>query len=468
MLGQCAPLPRAPPKGHGGDGVDGHGAEVSALANVVHPHTWHDCVTDTEPNEHNGCVPRIDGRGIFEPAAARGDLRGKLRPGCGSRWQGDRSQTPHIIGADPLVSAQRVVRLHDDDPLASNRWSLLDRRVVVNAEVREVGAVFTERLDALRCRVHGHVLELDVRIPTAKGGERPCHEVAQGCPAGGDAQSAEIAGAESLDLLFGPLEFGQDASRRVRQDAPGGRWLHPEATALEQDDAELALQPPDLLAHSRLRDVGFDRDGTQAPRFTRAQEAPEVLKSHEINLREIQETSRIDFDSDPVKHARVNARLPDLGGLRIVVTGGGTVEPIDALALAVACLRRGADVTLISTAPDPTILGLRSIQMTAVSSRRDAVVRECATAHILVMVPAVADFLHEVGEHVFKVGFSAECDQDRARTLAKFDAHGFDLICSNPIDDDEAAHRILDYALPAFRRWIAAGGAASSRDGVFS
>lgn len=214
--------------------------------------------------------------------------------------------------------------------------------------------------------------------------------------------------------------------------------------------------------------------------------------------------------------------LPDLGGLRIVVTAGGTAEPIDAvrvitnlstgkmgLALAVASLRRGADVTLISSAPDPTVLGLRFVRMSTVASLRGAVLRECAHADIVVMAAAVsdfrpvaprtdkirktgeplriefepvADFLHEVPDDVFRVGFSAECGDARSTTRSKFVSHGFHIICANPIDEagsgfgsdtnritivdrggDEvalplltkadAAHRVLDYALSAYRRW---------------
>jgi NAD(P)-dependent dehydrogenase (short-subunit alcohol dehydrogenase family) len=125
--------------------------------------------------------------------------------------------------------------------------------------------------------------------------------------------------------------------------------------------------------------------------------------------------------------------VPDLGGLRIVVTGRM------GLAIAVAGLRRGADVTLISSPPDPTVLGLRFVPISTVASLRAAVLRACANAHIVVMAAAVSDFepvpdfMHEVGEHVFKVDFSA-----------------FEAL---PLLKADAAHCVLDYTLAAYRRW---------------
>jgi phosphopantothenoylcysteine decarboxylase / phosphopantothenate---cysteine ligase len=96
----------------------------------------------------------------------------------------------------------------------------------------------------------------------------------------------------------------------------------------------------------------------------------------------------------------------DLAGRRIVVTGGGTREPIDPVrfvgnrssglmgfSLAEAARARGADVTLIVgvyTATPPT-----GIPLTHVESARellDAVLAACTGADALIMAAAVADY----------------------------------------------------------------------------
>jgi phosphopantothenoylcysteine decarboxylase/phosphopantothenate--cysteine ligase len=98
--------------------------------------------------------------------------------------------------------------------------------------------------------------------------------------------------------------------------------------------------------------------------------------------------------------------LRDLVGRHIVVTAGGTREPLDpvrylgnrssgkqGVAVAVAARRRGADVVLIAAhldVPVPDDVALRSVS-TARELQR-AVTEEAATADIVVMTAAVADF----------------------------------------------------------------------------
>ena len=95
-----------------------------------------------------------------------------------------------------------------------------------------------------------------------------------------------------------------------------------------------------------------------------------------------------------------------LAGRKIVVTAGGTQEPLDPVrvltnhssgkqgyALAQAALDLGADVCLIST---PTALtapvGARLAPVRTAEEMKDAVLAECADADALVMAAAVADF----------------------------------------------------------------------------
>jgi phosphopantothenoylcysteine decarboxylase/phosphopantothenate--cysteine ligase len=93
-------------------------------------------------------------------------------------------------------------------------------------------------------------------------------------------------------------------------------------------------------------------------------------------------------------------------GMRVVVTAGGTREPIDAVryignrssgrmgvALAERAARRGAEVTLIAAnVALPTPRGVRRVDVSTAAELADTVQEEFATAHLLLMAAAVADF----------------------------------------------------------------------------
>lgn len=93
-------------------------------------------------------------------------------------------------------------------------------------------------------------------------------------------------------------------------------------------------------------------------------------------------------------------------GLRVLVTAGGTREPIDSvrfignrssgrmgLALAAAAARRGAAVTLVAAnvAADAAA-GVRRIDVETAAELAEATEREFADCHVLLMAAAVADF----------------------------------------------------------------------------
>ncbi|MGP9693630.1 bifunctional phosphopantothenoylcysteine decarboxylase/phosphopantothenate--cysteine ligase CoaBC [Brachybacterium sp. AOP25-B2-12] len=96
----------------------------------------------------------------------------------------------------------------------------------------------------------------------------------------------------------------------------------------------------------------------------------------------------------------------DLAGRHVLVTAGGTREPIDPVrylanrssgrqgfALAHAALARGADVTLIAATVDlETPPGARRIDVGTAAELAEAVARERGAADVLVMAAAVADF----------------------------------------------------------------------------
>ena len=164
----------------------------------------------------------------------------------------------------------------------------------------------------------------------------------------------------------------------------------------------------------------------------------------------------------------------DLAGRKVVVTAGGTREPIDPVryvgnyssgkmgyAVAEAARDRGAEVALVS-APTalPTPFGVRLVAVGRAVEMRDAVVHECRDAEVLVMAAAVADYqppatagqkikrraatltlelertpdiLAEAGEGFLKVGFAAESEDLLANARRKLEAKGLDLIVANDI-----------------------------------
>jgi phosphopantothenoylcysteine decarboxylase / phosphopantothenate---cysteine ligase len=164
----------------------------------------------------------------------------------------------------------------------------------------------------------------------------------------------------------------------------------------------------------------------------------------------------------------------DLSGKRIVVTAGGTQEPIDPVrhignrssgrmgyALAEAARDRGAGVTLITAAalPDPTGIEVEHVRTAAEMKR--AVDKAVAKADTLIMAAAVADYqpkkaskgkikkdaaqslmlelirtpdiLGEVKGKFIKVGFAAESDDLIENARKKLQQKSLDLIVANDI-----------------------------------
>jgi phosphopantothenoylcysteine decarboxylase/phosphopantothenate--cysteine ligase len=170
----------------------------------------------------------------------------------------------------------------------------------------------------------------------------------------------------------------------------------------------------------------------------------------------------------------VLGREGDLAGRKVVVTAGGTREPIDPVryvgnyssgkmgyAVAEAARDRGAEVVLVSApAALPVPFGVRLVAVGRAAEMRDAVVCECRDAQVLVMAAAVADYqpaatasqkirrraptltlelertpdvLAEAGEGFLKVGFAAESEDMLANARRKLEAKGLDLIVANDI-----------------------------------
>jgi phosphopantothenoylcysteine decarboxylase/phosphopantothenate--cysteine ligase len=95
----------------------------------------------------------------------------------------------------------------------------------------------------------------------------------------------------------------------------------------------------------------------------------------------------------------------DLAGLRVLVTAGGTREPIDPVrfignrssgkqghAIADEAAARGAEVTLITTAARPSAAGVEQVRVETAAELEVAVAQHAGTADVIVMAAAVADF----------------------------------------------------------------------------
>ena len=175
------------------------------------------------------------------------------------------------------------------------------------------------------------------------------------------------------------------------------------------------------------------------------------------------------------------ARTGNLAGRHIVVSAGGTREPIDPVrvltnrsggkmgyALAEAARDRGARVTLVSTVDSlPVPYGVERVGVETVSEMREAVLAACEAAHVLVMAAAMSDFrpetaaehkikkgeggelilrllqnrsfFPEVPERVVKVAFAAESQDVIENALRKPQSHGhLDLICANDVSAEGA------------------------------
>lgn len=170
---------------------------------------------------------------------------------------------------------------------------------------------------------------------------------------------------------------------------------------------------------------------------------------------------------------QVLGRSGDLAGRRVVVSAGGTQEPIDPVryvsnyssgkmgyAVAEAARDRGAQVVIVSAPVSlPAPYGVEIVSVRTAEEMRDAVVRECAGADVLVMAAAVADYrpasaaeqkikrtkeglslslvrtpdiLAEV-KGPLRVGFAAESEKLEENAADKLRRKGLDLIVANDI-----------------------------------
>ena len=171
----------------------------------------------------------------------------------------------------------------------------------------------------------------------------------------------------------------------------------------------------------------------------------------------------------------------DLAGRKVVVSAGGTQEPIDPVrvianhssgkmgfAVAEAARDRGASVSIVSAPtalPDP--FGIKVVKVQSALQMKYALHRECADADALVMAAAVADCrpssmsdqkvkkgasdTWEIeliknpdiiagisGDRLVKVGFAAESEDLLANAESKLLSKGLHLIAANDITAEDS------------------------------
>jgi phosphopantothenoylcysteine decarboxylase/phosphopantothenate--cysteine ligase len=244
----------------------------------------------------------------------------------------------------------------------------------------------------------------------------------------------------------------------------------------------LACTAPRLVAPA-MNDRMYADASTQANLATLRERGVTVIEPGEGALASRGEHGKGRLPDPADLLARIEAVLPagerPWDGLRVLVTAGGTREPIDpvryvgnrssgrmGLALAAAAARRGAEVTLIAVnvaLPEPA--GVHRIDVETTAELAAAAAAEFPRTHVLLMAAAPADFtptdpasdklkrqgdldLHleptkdilaglaadrQEGQTI--VGFAAEHGNDIGRARGKLAAKGIDLIVLNDVSN---------------------------------
>ncbi len=244
----------------------------------------------------------------------------------------------------------------------------------------------------------------------------------------------------------------------------------------------LACASPRLVAPA-MNDRMYADAATRANLATLRERGVEVIEPDEGRLASRGEFGRGRLPAPERLLARVEAALPagnrPWDGLRMLVTAGGTREPIDpvrfignrssgrmGIALAAVAAKRGAEVTLIAAnvaLPEPA--GVRRLDVETAEQLARAAVAEFPAAHVLLMAAAPADFrpvevapgkLERKGELDLQleptedilaslaagrkegqtvVGFAAEHGANVGRAREKLARKGADLIVLNDVSD---------------------------------
>jgi len=174
---------------------------------------------------------------------------------------------------------------------------------------------------------------------------------------------------------------------------------------------------------------------------------------------------------------QVIGRNGDYAGRHVIVSAGGTKQPIDPVryisnrstgkmgyAIAEAARDRGAKVTLVTAANMPVPAGVKVVKASTVEDMRDAILPISSDADLLVMAAAISDFtpvqvsdrkikkqgsggismeLAKVedfmplaqGRKLVKVAFAAETNDLEANARAKASPKGAAFVVANNISE---------------------------------
>jgi phosphopantothenoylcysteine decarboxylase / phosphopantothenate---cysteine ligase len=250
----------------------------------------------------------------------------------------------------------------------------------------------------------------------------------------------------------------------------------------------LACTAPRLVAPA-MNDRMYADAATGANLATLRERGVEVIEPEEGKLASRGEYGRGRLPDPELLLGRIEAALPSgdrpWDGLRVLVTAGGTREPIDTvrfignrssgrmgIALAAAAAKRGAEVTLVAAnVALPAPPGVRRVDVETAAELAGAAEEEFSQAHVLLMAAAPADFraagpaegkLQRSGglelsleptedilaslsagrsEGQTIVGFAAEAAANKEeaveRARGKLERKGADLIVLNDVSDPE-------------------------------
>jgi phosphopantothenoylcysteine decarboxylase/phosphopantothenate--cysteine ligase len=255
--------------------------------------------------------------------------------------------------------------------------------------------------------------------------------------------------------------------------------------------AALATHSPILLAPAM--DAGmFAHPATQANLRLLQERGAIVVGPEEGHLASgLVARGRMTEPADLLGHIRYHLSRPGpLQGRQVVVTAGGTQEPLDpvriltnrssgkqGIALAQAALDAGANVTLVAapvTVPLP--IGVHHLPVRTAAGMAQAVLDTCRDADTLLMAAAVADFRpdqaarqkikkqrglptltlepttdilaavarqrQKTGHPLIVVGFAAETEDLVHNARAKLQAKALDLIVANDVGAPDAGFQV--------------------------
>ena len=176
---------------------------------------------------------------------------------------------------------------------------------------------------------------------------------------------------------------------------------------------------------------------------------------------------------------RVLTLTDDFKGKNILISAGGTREPIDAVrfignrssgkmghSLAEICLQRGANVTLVTTSDLSVPMGIKKISVSTAEEMKNEIIRRIDSVDCIIMAAAVADFKPEITNEgklkkddieklklnlvknddilnlikdskCIKIGFAAETNNHDEYGVKKLNSKCLDMIVINDVSNNQ-------------------------------